>query len=558
MSNKYPNVIIFLVDSARYYSTGGLDDRDKLEMMDKFEKESIYFPTAVSAAPTSLMSASALLTSLPAYYIARNYDDFKYDDKLFISLPRLLESEGYEIKSVMNALETREKFDTLLPHVGKKYWAEGIRHDQIQWPNDKVSDVLENYLSARTSTKPLFLFVWYNIRLDPTTSHEVERGIKALKESAIWENSFFVLGSDHGYMDPRRGFSPEKLKAMGLSHGLVMSEDSIRIPLYMRFPNSPVTQVDVPVSTMDIMPTVLDFLGITYPEDAPMEMHGLSLLPLFKDNEAIPEKFLERKIRCDARYFAQTDRSTIIRGKRYKYLIRPDQNIEEFYDLEQRDKEWEDDNQISDPTLQHLVEEFRQAYQRTEDEAIQFQTRFMVGKLRETVKKALQKSTGRVVVVGLAQPYYLDVVSEILPDVFDDSSLDLVVDEQVASRMQRQTVYQQVFAYKIGEDGRLNGADMSKLSEQSYSVKLILGDSRNEKVYHVHRKMLNSLIKATFELNIDSNMQPVTRDAAKSSLRLLFRAVYAKRSYYLQNPQILIRHFLMGAKNLIRKALGDK
>ena len=67
---------MFIVDSVRHYSTGGKDDRDKLKMMDDFSNGSIYFPLTVTSAPSSVMSLSTMLTSLPSYYIARNYDDF--------------------------------------------------------------------------------------------------------------------------------------------------------------------------------------------------------------------------------------------------------------------------------------------------------------------------------------------------------------------------------------------------------------------------------------------------------------------------------------------------
>ncbi len=550
------NIVFFVVDSARSYSTGGLDDRDKLEIMESFANESVFFSNVISSAPSSIMSASAMLTSLPAYYIARNYNDFKYDDKIFTSLPRLLEAEGYEIKSVMNARETREKFDSLLPHVRKKYWVNGLQHDQIRWSNEKVTEVLENFLAGRTSTKPLFLWVWYNIRLDPTTSQEVERGINVLKKHKVWENTVFVLCSDHGYIDPRRGYTPEKLKKMGLTHDLVMSEDNIRIPLYMRFPNSPVAQIDVPVSTLDFMPTILDYLGMSYPHNALTKMYGLSLLPLFQDRQPTPEEFLIRKFRADARFFGQSDRCTIIRGVRYKYLTRPDQGIEEFYDLENEPREWEECNLIEDAAFYNLVEEYRDAFQRTEDEAIQFQTRFMIEKLRETVQNALEKSTGRIVVVGLGQPYYLDIISAILPEVFDDSPLDLVVDRHISNRMEKQTVYQQVYTYQLCKDGQMIGVDIAKLSTRAYSIKLTLIDTRNKQVYHQHSEALRPYIRAKVELNIDPNMKPISRDAAKSSPYLLIRTVYGKRSYYLRYPKIFFRHLFLGIKSLRRKFLS--
>ena len=155
------NIVFFVVDSARSYSTGGLDDRDKLEIMESFANESVFFSNVISSAPSSIMSASAMLTSLPAYYIARNYNDFKYDDKIFTSLPRLLEAEGYEIKSVMNARETREKFDSLLPHVRKKYWVIGLnfyQHKKEMLKNNEQLNCLKFQIISSLISLLLFLF----------------------------------------------------------------------------------------------------------------------------------------------------------------------------------------------------------------------------------------------------------------------------------------------------------------------------------------------------------------------------------------------------------------
>ena len=72
------NFIFFIVDSARHYSLNGKDDRDKLKMMYEFEDESIFFNNAITSAPSSIMSFLAMATSMPSYYIARNYDDFRH------------------------------------------------------------------------------------------------------------------------------------------------------------------------------------------------------------------------------------------------------------------------------------------------------------------------------------------------------------------------------------------------------------------------------------------------------------------------------------------------
>ena len=545
--DNLPNVVFLVVDSARSYSTGGLDDRDKLDMMDRFAGESVFFSTAVSSAPSSIMAASAILTSLPAYYIARNYDDFKYDDDLFISLPKILKAAGYEIKSVMNALETREKFYNLLPHVSKTYWPQGIKHDQVRWPNSVVNDILDRYLATCDRSRPHFLWVWYNIREDSTTSSELERALALLKKHGLWDNTLLVLCSDHGYIDPRRGYTPELLKARGLTHDLVMTEDNIRIPLYIRFPDSPVKQLDVPVTSLDIMPTILEYLGLGYPTHAPTRMHGLSLLPLINNHQPVPEDFLHRKLRCDARFFAQSDRSTVIRGTRYKYLVRPDQAHEEFYDLVA--DPWEEHNLISEAELQSEVSAFRAAYRQDEEQAVRFQTAYLISKLNGTIQRALEESGHGIIVVGLGDPYYLDIITSVFREVFGDTPFDLIISTDRASRMTNLTPYRRVFEYTLESAGQAHVAspqDRSDLLRREYSLKLILADTRNEHTFARHRKALEPLIKFKTELAIDPNMQALSRTTAKSNWKFLFQTVYRNRSYYWSNPRIFMRHVRMG------------
>lgn len=73
MNKKKLNVIWFLVDAVRTYRTG-LDDRDKLDLMDKMAEESVAFTSAVTSVASSIMSVAAMMTSCPAYQIARDYD----------------------------------------------------------------------------------------------------------------------------------------------------------------------------------------------------------------------------------------------------------------------------------------------------------------------------------------------------------------------------------------------------------------------------------------------------------------------------------------------------
>ena len=84
-----PNIIWVLVDSVRSYHSQG-DDRGKLPFMDRFGEHSVEFLNVVTSAPSTIMAVSAMMTSLPSYLIARNYDDFLFDNQYFSCLNDIL------------------------------------------------------------------------------------------------------------------------------------------------------------------------------------------------------------------------------------------------------------------------------------------------------------------------------------------------------------------------------------------------------------------------------------------------------------------------------------
>ncbi len=114
-------IIFIIIDSVRAFKTG-LDDRDKLDAMDKFGEESIEFKNAFCSAPSSIMSASSMFTGIPSAYIARNYNDWQFKEgSSIISLQSILLKEGYKIFSIDNSKESREMNQALILPIRKKY-----------------------------------------------------------------------------------------------------------------------------------------------------------------------------------------------------------------------------------------------------------------------------------------------------------------------------------------------------------------------------------------------------------------------------------------------------
>ncbi|MFO0676384.1 MAG: sulfatase-like hydrolase/transferase [Polyangiaceae bacterium] len=87
------------------------------------------------------------------------------------------------------------------------------------------------------------------------------------------EDRIVVLSADHGEAFGEHGFD---------QHGWSLYEEELRVPLVLCVPRSLVgtdtaRTVDVPVSLVDLAPTILDLTGV----DVPYHRHGETLVPLF-------------------------------------------------------------------------------------------------------------------------------------------------------------------------------------------------------------------------------------------------------------------------------------
>ena len=86
----------------------------------------------------------------------------------------------------------------------------------------------------------------------------VGRPLRRLDQLGLRENTLVIFTSDHG----------ELMGAHGMGSKFVFYEESVRVPLMMRFPGriKPGTVSADPVSTMDLYATILDYLGVDGPQ----------------------------------------------------------------------------------------------------------------------------------------------------------------------------------------------------------------------------------------------------------------------------------------------------
>lgn len=405
--NATRHIIWIVTDSARNFSTGGLDDRDRPEFYDSLLGEFTNFENAVTSAPSSVMSGSCMLTGMNSYYIGRNYDDFRFEEGAFPNIAAILSSEGYETKGIFVAREMREKIAPFIGHLERHYWPHGLSHAQRMWSNEDANRMLDSFLGSREATQPLFLMLWNNIRHDDRISDNLGELMRILKEHGYYEESLVLFCADHGYPHPRRGFTPEYLKREGLTHDLMLGDDNILIPLLVKTPDNQPGSVATQVGTVDLFPTVLDYAGVTSyraKEEFPQSGRSLrSLLTRSQDGQAF---FDQRAIRCDCRFFGQTQRKTALRLGRYKYVFSHDDGFEEFYDMVADPSE--DVSLFDRPEYANKIAELRAVFQAEETKASQFQQEYIARKVVRSFAAA--RLRGPLVVFSLQEQQMNDCV----------------------------------------------------------------------------------------------------------------------------------------------------
>lgn len=86
-----------------------------------------------------------------------------------------------------------------------------------------------------------------------------------LRESGVYDNSLIIVTADHG-----EGLGERSL----IGHGLSLYQHELHVPLMVKYPHATTgTVVETPVGSVDVLPTILDVVGVT----APSDLDGVSL-----------------------------------------------------------------------------------------------------------------------------------------------------------------------------------------------------------------------------------------------------------------------------------------
>ncbi len=403
-----PNVVYILTDQWRASAFGYSGDPNvQTPNIDKFASEAVNFVNAVSVCPVCTPHRASLLTGKYPTSTGMFLNDL-YLPEEELCMAEIFKSAGYNTAYLGKwHLDGHGRFMNVEPErrQGFDYWkALECSHDynnMAYYENDSpeikywegyspyaISKEAQNYMDEHADDEnPFLLFVSIaaphfphdnapedlkalypedKIILDETVPENLKARIRKelngyyahctgidiafkgmldkMKELGMMENTIIVFSSDHGEMMGSHGVRPKSKQ--------VAWDESVHVPFLIKTPYNTGTNnvVNAPITTPDILPTLLSLADIDIPET--IEGDDLSNLVKSPDSEADrPALFMNV---CPFGNEYHNDEYRGIRTKQYTYVCSPEGAIMFFDDIN-------DPEQINNLTGQDEYAELQQS-----------------------------------------------------------------------------------------------------------------------------------------------------------------------------------------------------
>jgi arylsulfatase A-like enzyme len=328
------NVIFILVDTLRADRLGTYGyGRDTSPNLDAFARQAVTFENARSQASCTFPSVNSILTSRgPAAFLGQP-DQAMGIPQSIPSLAEILRAHGFHTAAVSASPVVRSRPSRFNPTGGFGRGFDVFRQDCVWRPGACVNrEALE---LLKLERRPLFLYLHY---IDPHGAYQpppswhrkfalgrpekdwVRKGdpnpiadwlykgepnpgftpadlrflqdlydeeiayfdvrfarlLASLRAKGRLDDSIVVFAADHG---------EEFLEHGQMKHCRTLFDSSIRVPLILKIPGAGARTISQPVQNLDIVPTILDYLGI----QADSRFEGRSLRPLIEKDSAAAE-----------------------------------------------------------------------------------------------------------------------------------------------------------------------------------------------------------------------------------------------------------------------------
>ena len=332
------NVLLITIDTLRADRVGAYGNPSGLTpTIDRLAGSGLRFETAFTSVPMTLPAHATILTGLqPFSHGIRNNTGFRLGATA--TLATMLKRAGYRTGAFVGSFVLSARFglnrdfDVYDDRIGDQGGPSGV-HIAERTAERVVAPATEWILGA---ARPGPWFAWVHL-YDPHAPYRppseyargrspydgevayadamLGRGLESLRASGQLDHTIVVVVGDHGEALGEHGEG---------THGLFAYDATLRIPMIVSAPGMRGQVVRRPVESVDLVPTILDLLGVAVPAG----LDGRSLLDA--DNDGAN--------RSRALYFEALD-ANLTRGwaplvgaivDGWKYIDLP---IPELYDL---------------------------------------------------------------------------------------------------------------------------------------------------------------------------------------------------------------------------------
>ena len=304
-------VILISIDTLRSDFLGSYNpERNISPNLDQFASESVLFTDVLSHASSTATSHKSILYSLYPSIHKTSRESVPVEH--LVSPLEALQSAGFTTAGIVGGGQLRAKFGfskgfddyTRLPPVTEGNQLPAFEEESFKWlaehRQEKFFLFLHTYEAHCPYEAPEEYLTkhagWYEGDVDPG-----ECGARYYNDTQLEQEDFKFLrdlyAAEVEYVDASLGRLLDELKRLGLydtamiiftsDHGESLGEREyvghnrlyniqLQIPLIIKLPDDAPARVEVPLESIDIMPTVFAAMGV----EPPYSFQGKSLLPL--------------------------------------------------------------------------------------------------------------------------------------------------------------------------------------------------------------------------------------------------------------------------------------
>lgn len=328
-----PNIVLIVIDTLRADKLSAYGySRPTSPDLDQLAAEGVRFANVIAQSSWTRPSLGSLITSKYPRSVGIYKEQLQMLDDRFDTLAESLRAGGYATlgatanPNINSSFGFAQGFDHYTDSDVLWSWMqqEPDKRSSTRYPLPAADEVFDGVLELldEQGEPPYFLQlnvmevheanrVFVRRRVDSTlfnddplhtylqaihlVSAEVGRFVHTLSGRPDWRNTLFVITSDHG-----EGLTDHPDVAASQGHGDLLYKSQLLVPLILYHPGGDLpdgTIIDQRVRLLDLMPTLLEYAGVTVPGG----LDGRSLLPLIRNEGTVslPPEFIvetERKV----------------------------------------------------------------------------------------------------------------------------------------------------------------------------------------------------------------------------------------------------------------------